>query len=131
MNINNLLITACVLIASFQATASTEAFSEAKFEQVLKEKGTVVVAFHSDSCGSCKIQKPNLEAVLTEVPLQNITGLMANFESTSEFRKKLDKPVRSPSTYLIFKDGKEVTRIQGETNKDKIRESISKSISQK
>lgn len=130
MKIKNIVITTILLTAGFQASASSTAFTESSFEQAIKSGGPVVVAFHSDSCGSCKIQKPNLEAVLSEDPLKPVPGFMANFEDTSEFRKKMQKPVRGPSTILVFNHGKEVSRIQGETNKEKIRATISKSITQ-
>ncbi|MBX3032589.1 MAG: hypothetical protein KF865_01595 [Bdellovibrionaceae bacterium] len=45
---------------------------------------------------------------------------MANFETTSDFRKHLEKPVRGPSTIVIFKGNREISRIQGETSKDKL-----------
>jgi len=89
-----------------------------------------VVAFHSDSCGSCKVQKPNLEAVLSESPLQATRGLMANFETTSEFRKSLGKSIRGPSTVVIFKGDQEIARVQGETKREKLLAFISKSVTE-
>lgn len=130
MNFTKFVVVTGLLIAGTQASASSTAFSETSFDQALKAKGPVVVAFHSDSCGSCKVQKPNLEAALNEDPLKPVVGFMANFEATAEFRKKMEKPVRGPSTILIFKEGKEIARILGETNKDKIRDTIAKSIAQ-
>lgn len=130
MKIENFVTVSLLLIASVQASASSTAFTEASFDQAVKSKEPVVVAFHSDSCGSCKVQKPNLETAMNEDPLKSVVGFMANFEATSDFRKKLEKPVRGPSTILVFINGKEVARIQGETNKDKIRDAISKGIAQ-
>lgn len=125
-----------VLVLSLAIASSTFAsqsvpFSEDAFDSAVKNRSNFVVAFHSDSCGSCKIQKPNLEAVLLEDPLKNVSGLMADFESTSDFRKRLNVPVRSPSTILVFKGGQEVYRILGETKKEKIRDLISQNVATK
>ncbi len=130
MNLKNVLFTLAfgIFAANSAIAAASTVFSESAFNSALKSNEAFVVAFHSDSCGSCKVQKPNLEAALQEESLKATSGFMANFEATAEFRKKLDKPVRGPSTILVFKNGKEVGRILGETNKDKIRESILKSI---
>ncbi len=115
-----------VFTPAFAETA--QSFSETRFNKAISSKEAFVVAFHSDSCGSCKIQKPNLESLLQEEPLKDVLGLMANFEATSEFRKHLEKPVRGPSTILVFKQGQEVARVQGETDKQKIRDLISNAI---
>ncbi|MFN8943712.1 MAG: thioredoxin family protein [Pseudobdellovibrionaceae bacterium] len=103
-------------------------FNQSKFDEALKSGQPFVVAFHSPSCGSCKVQKPNLISALKEESLSNVDGLLADFDSTEEFRKQLGKPVRSPSTILIFKNGKEVSRIMGETNKDTILQKILSNI---
>lgn len=125
----SLLISAFALIsASASFAAESKPFTEEAFQVALKSNQSFVVAFHSDSCGSCKIQKPNLESALREEPLKPVDGFMANFEATSEFRKHLGKPVRGPSTILVFKNGKEVSRILGETNKEKIRDLIASAI---
>lgn len=130
MSFKKILFTMVFVIfpAGFATAAASTLFSQAAFNSAIKSKEAFVLAFHSDACGSCKVQKPNLEAVLQEEPLKTVSGFMANFEATSDFRKRLEKPVRGPSTILVFKNGKEVSRILGETNKDKIRESILKSI---
>lgn len=123
-------ILSMLLILNVQSAFAAEAkpFSEDAFKSAVSNKENFVVAFHSDSCGSCKVQKPNLEAALKEAPLESVQGLMANFEETSEFRKHLTKPVRRPSTILVFKSGKEVARILGETNKEKIRDLINNAV---
>lgn len=106
----------------------SESFSDSAFNEAAKSGKPFLVAFHSDSCGSCKVQKPNLESALQEPALQEVKGLMANFEATSDFRKHLKKPVRGPSTIVIFKGEKEIARIQGETKKEKLVEIISNSV---
>ena len=124
------IILTVALVLNFQSALAAEAkpFSKNAFKSAISKGESFVVAFHSDSCGSCKIQKPNLESALKEAPLESVEGLMANFESTNEFRKTLAKPVRGPSTILVFKNGQEVARILGETSKEKIRNLIANAI---
>ena len=124
------ILTLASAFSMFQAAhaAQSKPFTKEAFDSAIIGKGAFVVAFHSDSCGSCKIQKPNLESALIEDPLVQVEGLMANFEASAEFRKHLEKPVRGPSTILVFKNGKEISRILGETSKEKIRDLISSSI---
>lgn len=125
-----IILSLAFLLSTIQSAqaAQSKPFTEAAFNSALSSNGAFVVAFHSDSCGSCKIQKPNLESALLENPLIPVEALMANFEDTSEFRKHLGKPVRGPSTILVFKNGKEVSRILGETNKERIRDLIANAI---
>lgn len=108
--------------------AQAEPFSDKVFAETTRSGKPFVVAFHSDSCGSCKVQKPNLESALLEAPLTDVRGLMANFEATKVFRQHLQKPVRGPSTILVFKNGLEIGRILGETNKEKIKNIIQEAI---
>ncbi len=120
------LITFLALNSAF---ATSSQFSTQAFEADSKSAVPVVVGFHSDSCGSCKVQKPNLESLLQENSFKDIKGFMANFEGTSDFRKSLKKPVRRPSTIVIFKAGSEVARISGVTDKDELRTLLQNAIS--
>ncbi len=126
--VKSILVSAILLSFPHVFAAPSEPFSEQKFSEYVQSGSPFVVAFHSDSCGSCKVQKPSLESALNEKPLENVHGLMANFDETSEFRKHLKKPVRGPSTILVFNGGKEIARIQGETRKEKIQQLISENI---
>jgi hypothetical protein len=116
------------LVSQTVLAAPSEQFSEGKFNEAALSGQPFVVAFHSNSCGSCKVQKPNLEAALLDGSLKNVRGFMANFESTASFRKGLEQSVRGPSTILVFNHGKEVARILGETNRDKILTAIQTSL---
>lgn len=106
--------------------APAKPFSLQSFQEVSKGNGTVVVGFHSPSCGSCKVQKPNLEALLKEDEFAAVQGFLADFEESESFRKSLERPVRGPSTIVIFKNGKELSRIQGVTRKEELRALIKK-----
>ncbi len=119
-----IVISSILLLTQAAAALPIEAFSPDKFQQAVQKKESFVVGIHAPWCGSCRIQKPNLERVVNEEPLEKVRAFMADFESSAAFRSGLEKPVRSPSTILVYKDGQEVGRIQGETNKEKIRSQI-------
>lgn len=84
----------------------------------IKTESTVVMAFHSKSCSSCKIQKPELESILKESSYNSSKNLFLDFESTPTLRKELN--VKFPSTIIIFKKGKEIARVTGETDRAKL-----------
>lgn len=122
------------LIANFLLAVSVQAavpqgFTTKLFAEKSSTTEPVVVGFHSPACGSCKIQKPNLEAILKESSFESVQGLMADFDGTSTFRKSLEKPVRNPSTIVIFRSGREIARIEGVTSKDELRSLIQNAVS--
>ena len=125
-----IFMSAFLVLFAYSTFASVPTtFTEQAFSVASQNSAPVVVGFHSDSCGSCKIQKPNLDAILQEAEFSGVTGLKANFEETSSFRKSLKQPVRGPSAIVIFKNGNEVARINGVTQKDKIRKLLKEAIS--
>ena len=68
-----------VTMSSAFATGSSP-FTTQAFEVDSKTAAPVVVGFHSDSCGSCKVQKPNLESLLQEDSFKNVKGFMATLK---------------------------------------------------
>lgn len=127
-SIRLVLFSAGLLVAPISYASAPILFTSAAFDGAIKESNTVVVGFQSPSCGSCRVQKPNLEAILKEPEFESVKGLMADFDETKIFRNSLKKPVRSPSTIVIFKKGVEVSRIQGVTDKDDLRKLLRESL---
>ncbi len=119
---------ASIMYLSMASAAGSEPFSQSKFEIAAQSNKPVIVGFHAASCGSCKIQKPNMQSILNENSFKETVGLLADFESTVEFRKHMKKPVRSPSTIVIFQGGLEVARVQGVTDKDELRTQLQNAI---
>jgi len=109
------------LIGASGFAAAAVPFSEATFASIAQSGEVAVVGFHSPTCASCKVQKPNLEAVLKEDEFKNVKGLLADFDDSAEFRQELSKPVRGPATIVVFKGGQEIARLNA-TKKDAIRE---------
>jgi thiol-disulfide isomerase/thioredoxin len=101
---------------------SLESYSKENSAQI--ENGPVVLAFHSASCGTCKRQKPVLDAIMQEASFSNMKALSVDFDTEKDLRKRYR--VNSSSTIVVLKDGKEVARSIGESEADDIRKTISK-----
>lgn len=92
----------------------------------IKENPVTVVAFHSSSCGTCKVQKPKLQTLMLKKQNSQITDLFLDFDSEKDLRKELK--INYPSTVLVFKNGLEVGRVTGETDEAKLQELLNKGI---
>ncbi len=104
-------------------SATTTESNKAIFDSI-KNESTVVMAFHSKSCSSCKIQKPELESILKESSYSSSKNFFMDFESTPALRKELN--VKFPSTVIVFKKGKEIARVTGETDRTKLESLVQK-----
>jgi thioredoxin-like negative regulator of GroEL len=110
------------------ASTSTKAESVGvhAISEAIKSSSSAVIAFHSQSCGTCKIQKPKLQALLLENQNSKIKDVFLDFDSEEEIRKQFK--VAYPSTVIVFKNGSEVARVTGETNEAGLQKLLNKSI---
>ena len=115
---------ACSLCGSTEAKA--EAIGLKTINEAVKSNPNTVIAFHSNSCGTCKVQKPKLQALLLKEKYSPIKDIFLDFDSEEEVRKKLK--VNYPSTIIIFKNGSEVARVTGETNEDALQKLLDKGL---
>ncbi len=118
---------ACVLCGdkeTHEEKSATHSENNKAIFDSIKNESTVIMAFHSKSCSSCKIQKPELESILKETSYSSSKNFFMDFESSPTLRKELN--VKFPSTIIVFKKGKEVARVTGETNKLKLTSLVQK-----
>lgn len=79
-------------------------------------KGVVLVDFYADWCGPCKMIMPIIEEIAEEKT--NITVGKVNVDNDAEIAIKYG--VSSIPTLIIFKDGKEISRVVGYRSKEEI-----------
>jgi len=116
-----LIFVMCLFALSANAKETT--FTKELFDKAQSEGKVVLVSSWIKYCSSCASQMKVLEKVKNE--FDNIEYF--TFDVTNkEIAKLFD--VQYQTTFLIFKDNKEVYRSIGETTKDLIYEAINSSI---
>jgi thiol-disulfide isomerase/thioredoxin len=122
----SLALAATLCVSHFAATAGEAPFNKSKFDAALAQGKPVIVDFSASWCPTCKQQKPIVQALLKEKKLQPVTLFVADFDTEEALKKQLG--VTMQSTFVVFKDGKEVGRSTGQTQKAAISDLFDKAI---
>jgi thioredoxin 1 len=83
--------------------------TDSSFEKDI-QKGVVLVDFHANWCGPCRMLAPVLEEVAKTVHGKASIGKV---DIDTEEKIATDFQITSVPTMILFKDGKEVNRIVG------------------
>ena len=93
-------------------------FETDNFEQeVLKSEKPVLVDFYADWCGPCQMMGPVIEEIAEELKEKAKVGKI-NVDENPEIAVEYN--VMSIPTLIIFKDGKEIKRFVGVTDKEEL-----------
>jgi len=95
------------------------------FNEIINSEKPTLVDFFATWCGPCQMLSPILEEVSTEVG-DTAKVLKVDVEENMDFARQYN--VRSVPTLIIFKEGKEVWRKSGLTEKNVLVESINNVI---
>ena len=125
-SIRSLAAAAGLALAAMAALAGEVPFNKAAFDAALAKGTPVIVDFAASWCPTCKAQKLIVQGLLAEPKLKPVTLFLADFDTEVALKKQLG--VTQQSTFVVFKDGKEVGRSTGQTRKDVISELFHKAL---
>jgi thioredoxin 1 len=94
--------------------------TDGSFEKDI-QKGVMLVDFHADWCGPCRMLAPVLEEVAKAIQGRASIGKV---DIDAEQKIASDFQITSVPTMILFKDGKEVNRLVGLREANAIKEFI-------
>ena len=113
-------ITAALLLAlAGTAVADEVPFNQASYAKAVAAGKPVVVYLHADWCPTCRAQQPIVDRLSKEPRLKDVTIYVADFDQETALEKSLK--VTQQSTFVVFRQGHEVTRSTGQTTEPAIR----------
>ena len=130
LNIVTVLLGMLIFSPLSDASSSSKVFepySDTRFALLQTMGKTIVLDVHADWCGTCKVQGPILDKIVSEHQNEGVVGLKLNYDKmTPVQRQRLN--VHKQSTVIIFKGAHEVARTIGERREDKLRDLIRKGV---
>lgn len=103
-----------------------ETVSLNRIEAEIAAGGPVLVHITAPWCGTCKIQKPIVAALLANPHFKELKKIDVDFDSQGDVLRTFR--VQTQATMIVFKNGKEVDRAIGETRREKIAEFLEKVV---
>lgn len=101
------------LAQSVLAFAAGQPFNQEQFNTLMKEGKPVVIHVHAPWCSNCKAQDPIINSEINSPVYKGVTFLELDFDTQKKVLKEFN--VSTQSTILVFKQGKEVGRLTGNT----------------
>jgi len=98
----------------------------ASFEEIINGDKPVLIDFHADWCGPCKILSPIIQEVAKELN-GKVRVIKIDVDKNPAVSSKFH--IRGVPTMILFKDGKSVWRQSGVLQKREIIDSLTKVIS--
>ena len=108
------------------AGADEVAFKQAAFDQALAAGRPVILDFFASWCPTCRAQKPVVTALMASPRFKGVTLFVADFDTEKKLEQSLH--VTQQSTFVVFKNGKEVGRSTGQTHKEDLEALFAKAL---
>jgi thiol-disulfide isomerase/thioredoxin len=105
-------------LLSTLAVSAEIPFNQAQFDAARAAGKPVAVVFHADWCPTCRAQAPVLKELAQSPELRPVTLYVADFDTEKALKKSLR--VTTQSTIVVFKNGQEIARSTGDTQRDSL-----------
>lgn len=99
----------------------TREIDDAEFNEIIKGEKKVVVDFHADWCGPCKVLSPILDELDAEV--DDVEFVKINVDHYPELSGSYE--IMAVPTVIMFQDGEVKNRFSGVQPKEAILEKVS------
>lgn len=100
-------------LASFSVFAAGQPITATQLAEIEKQGKSAVISVHADWCSTCKTQDKVLSEFMKNPEYKNVIFYQLEYDTQKDLLKTLK--VRSQSTIIIFRNGKEVARATGDT----------------
>lgn len=98
--------------------------NSSELEEVLKQKGLVVVDFWSPNCIFCRMLAPNFEMVAKK--FKGVKFATCNIVESPDVAEKYE--IMGVPTIIFFQNGKEITRVVGYKSYEELAEIVEKLV---
>lgn len=102
-----------LFLFSSAAFAAGQPITAAELADIEKQGKSAVISTHADWCSTCKAQDKVLSNFMKDPDYKNVVFYQVDYDNQKDLLKTLK--VRSQSTIIVFKNGKEVARATGDT----------------
>ena len=112
--------------APMAGRAGAMPYEQDAFDRAVSAGGPVVLYVSADRCPACEAQKPVVYALLREPDMKSLRLFVADFDTEIALRKSLR--VQQQSTFVIFRNGREVARSTAEIDRDALARVFAKAL---
>lgn len=93
--------------------AAGQPITSAELVDIEKQGKSAIISAHAEWCPTCKAQDKILAGFIKDPDYKNVVFYQADYDNQKDLLKTLK--VRTQSTIIVYKNGKEVARATGDT----------------
>lgn len=114
------------LIGSAFAFAGFAPYEKTKFDTLVQSGAPVIAHVHATWCSTCRRQETLLNEMLKDPRYSKIQAVRVDYDKDTDFQKA--HKVTSRATILVFKGGKEVSRVVFDTDPAHIKTAVESAL---
>lgn len=116
------LFASLALIGSAFSFSGFAPYEKGKFDALMQSGAPVIAHVHATWCGTCRRQETLLNDMLKDPRFAKVQAVRVDYDKDKDFEKAHN--VNSRATILVFKGGKEVSRLVFDTDPARIQKTI-------